>query len=103
MEILDGSLPSSVSHSHVGESEDWSKDLESGLKVQESSASSSVMGVSKDEIQVVRADQKDAKVNTHRRRGRSGVGTGMAVVDGINRPFFHVDLTSALKSAMADS
>ncbi|KAF7521042.1 hypothetical protein PCG10_008612 [Penicillium crustosum] len=102
-EILDGSLPSSVSHSDVGESDDWSKDLESGLKVQENSVSSSVMGVSEDEIQVMRTDQKDAKVNTHRHRGRSGVGTGMAVVNGINRPFFHVDLTSALRSAMADS
>jgi len=39
----------------------------------------------------------------HRRRGRSGVGTGMAVVDGMNRPYFHVDLTSALKSAMEES
>ncbi|CAI7585735.1 unnamed protein product [Penicillium palitans] len=102
-EILDGSLPSSVSHPHVGESDDWSKDLETGLKIQDNSASSSVMGVSEDEIQIVRTDQKDARVNTHRRRGRSGVGTGMAVIDGINRPFFHVDLTSALKSAMADS
>ena len=102
-EILDGSLPGSMSHSHVGESEDWSKDVEDGLKVQESSASSSVMGVSGDEIQVVQTSERDAKVDTHRRRGRSGVGTDMAVVDGINRPFFHVDLTSALKSAMADS
>ncbi|CAI7577828.1 unnamed protein product [Penicillium viridicatum] len=102
-EILDGSLPGPMSHSHVGESEDWSKDVEDGLKVQESSASSSVMGVSGDEIQVVQTSERDAKVNAHRRRGRSGVGTGMAVVDGINRPFFHVDLTSALKSAMADS
>ncbi|KAJ5956228.1 hypothetical protein N7501_010507 [Penicillium viridicatum] len=102
-EILDGSLPGSMSHSHIGESEDWSKDVEDGLKVQESSASSSVMGVSRDEIQVVQTSERDAKVNTHRRHGRSGVGTGMAVIDGINRPFFHVDLTSALKSAMADS
>ncbi|KUM59614.1 hypothetical protein ACN42_g7523 [Penicillium freii] len=102
-EILDGSLPGSMSHPHVGESEDWSKDVEDGLKVQESSASSSVMGVSADEIQVVQTSERDAKVNTHRRRGRSGVGTGMAVVDGIDRPFFHVDLTSALRSAMANS
>jgi hypothetical protein len=63
------------------------------------------MGVSEDDIQVVQAAETDAKVNTHRRRGRSGISTGMAVVDGINRPFFHVDLTttSALKSALADS
>lgn len=102
-EILDRSLPSSISQSHAKRSEDWSKDLETGLKVQGSSASSSVMGVSEDDIQIVWTDQKDEKVHTHRRRGRSGIGTGMAVVDGINRPFFYVDLTSALKSAMADS
>ncbi|KAJ5356845.1 hypothetical protein N7517_011454 [Penicillium concentricum] len=101
-EILDGSLPGSEAQSQVGSKEDWSKDVEAGLKVQESGASSSVMGVSEDDIQVVRTGERDAKVNTHRRRGRSGVGTGMAVVDGINQPFFHVDLTSALKSAVAD-
>ncbi|EKV16024.1 SutA [Penicillium digitatum Pd1] len=101
-EILDGSLPGPVAQSPVKESEGWSKDLEAGLKLQERSASLSVMGVSEDDIQVLQADQRDAKVNPHRGRSRSGVGTGMAAVDGINRPFFHVDLTSALKSAMAD-
>ncbi|KAJ6183993.1 hypothetical protein N7519_005294 [Penicillium mononematosum] len=102
-EILDGGLSGSVDQSRVVGSEDWSKDLEDGLKVQDTSASSSVMGVSEDDILVVQAGETDAKVNTHRHRGRSGIGTGMAVVDGINRPFFHVDLTSALKSAMAGS
>ncbi|KAJ5265624.1 hypothetical protein N7524_006642 [Penicillium chrysogenum] len=102
-EILDGGLSGSVDQSQVVGSEDWSKDLEAGLKVQDTSASSSVMGVSEDDIQGVQAGETDAKVNTHHRRGRSGIGTGMAVVDGINRPFFHVDLTSALKSALADS
>ncbi|KAJ5497372.1 hypothetical protein N7463_009359 [Penicillium fimorum] len=103
-EILDGSLPGSVAQSQVvGSTEDWSKDVEAGLKVQESSPSSSVMGVSEGDIQAVWTGERDTKVNTHRRRGQSGVGTGMAVVDGINRPFFHVDLTSALKSAVADA
>lgn len=102
-EIMD-SVPGSSAQSLVSTcNEDWSKDLESGLRVQESSASSSVMGVADDGIELVRTGERDVKVNTHRRRGRSGVGTGMAVVDGINRPFFHVDLTSALKSAIADS
>ncbi|KAI2731985.1 hypothetical protein CBS147332_1124 [Penicillium roqueforti] len=100
-EILDGGLPALVTQSQVGGLEEWSKDLEAGLNVQESSASS-VMGVTEDDIQVVQTGES-TKVNTHRRRGRSGVGTCMAVVDGINRPFFHVDLTSALKSSMADS
>ncbi|KAJ5479750.1 hypothetical protein N7530_005259 [Penicillium desertorum] len=102
-EILDGGLSGSVDQSRVVGSAGWSKDLEYGLKVQDSSASSTVMGVSEDDIQIVRTGEMDTKVDTHRRRGRSGIGTGMAIVDGINRPFFHVDLTSALKSAMADS
>ncbi|KAJ5952796.1 uncharacterized protein N7479_011209 [Penicillium vulpinum] len=101
-EILDGSLPSAAAQSQVVELREDSKDLETGLKVQESSASSSVMGVSEDDIQVM-GTERDAKVNTHRRPGKSGIGTVMAVVEGINRPFFHVDLTSALKSAVADS
>ncbi|KAJ5812984.1 sulfate anion transporter [Penicillium robsamsonii] len=73
-EILDGSLPGSEAQSRViGLKEDWSKDVEA------------------------------TKVNTRRRSSRSGVGTGMAVVNGMNRPFFHVDLTSALESAVADA
>ncbi|OQE44984.1 hypothetical protein PENCOP_c002G05112 [Penicillium coprophilum] len=103
-EILDIGLPNSEPQSQViGSKEDWSKDVEGGLKAQESRASSSVMNVSEDDIQVVRAGERDAKIDTHRCRGRYGVGTGMAVVDGMNRPFFHVDLTSALTSAVADS
>ncbi|KAJ5423374.1 hypothetical protein N7491_008590 [Penicillium cf. griseofulvum] len=76
-----------------------SKDVEAGLKVQDNSASTSFMNVFEDDIQVVGTGERGAKINTHRRRGRSGVGTSMAVVDRINRPFFHVDLTSALESA----
>ncbi|KAJ5348826.1 uncharacterized protein MYU51_007089 [Penicillium brevicompactum] len=74
------------------------KDVEVGVEAQ-NSASSSCLG-SEEDVQVVRTQSKSV-VDVHRRRGRSGVGT-MASVDGINRPFFHVDLTSALKSAMGE-
>jgi sodium-independent sulfate anion transporter 11 len=76
--------------------------VEAGLKVQDSGASSSVMSISEDDIQVVWTGERDAKIDTYR-RARPGVSTGMAAIDGINRPFFHVDLTSALKSVVADS
>ncbi|KAJ5783056.1 hypothetical protein N7457_004830 [Penicillium paradoxum] len=99
-EVMD-SLPGSPAPSQANTPRDWFKDLESGVTVQGDSASSSVVGGTEDGIELVRTDERNAKVNTHRRRGRSGVGTGMAVVDGINRPFFHLDLTSALQSAMA--
>jgi sodium-independent sulfate anion transporter 11 len=95
-EILDDRAPGSSIQSQLG---DW-KDPEVGVKVQDNSASSSVRA-SDDDIQVV-GGGKDELVDTHRRRGRSGVGT-LAVVDGLNLPNFHVDLTSALKSAMENS
>lgn len=92
-EIVDGGLPVSSAHSQIGKE----KDLEVGVKAKENSACSSVGG-SEDDIQVL---QTGEIVDTHHRRGRSGVGT-MAAVDGINRPYFHLDLTSALKSAMLE-
>jgi sodium-independent sulfate anion transporter 11 len=98
-EIVEDSLPASSAQSQVGGE---CKDLEVGMKAQDNSASSSIISGSEDDIQVVRTGRGEM-VDTHRRRGRSGVGTGFAVVDGINRPYFHVDLTSALKSAMEDS
>lgn len=102
-EILDGGLSGSVDQSRVIGSEDWSKDLKAGLKVQDTSASSSVMGVSGDDIQVVRSGRMRRLILVVAVDLVSVRSTGMAVVVGINRLFFHVDLTSALKSAMADS
>ncbi|KAL2823195.1 sulfate transporter family-domain-containing protein [Aspergillus cavernicola] len=40
-------------------------------------------------------DLKDSKAYRNRRK--------MAVVQGVNRPFFHIDITSALESALANS
>jgi sodium-independent sulfate anion transporter 11 len=97
-----GAVPGSGGQSQRAGSGDWSKDLEAGVRLQEGSASSSSMGLAEEGIERVQTE-KEARVNPRGRRGRSGVGTGLAVVDGTNRPFFHVDLTSALKCAMADS
>ncbi|KAL4808659.1 sulfate transporter family-domain-containing protein [Aspergillus unguis] len=73
-------------------------DVESGLKrpshtemhgIEESSTSS----VGDDDK--LQRDLKDSKAY---RNGRK-----MAVVQGVNRPFFHIDITSALESALANS
>lgn len=88
-EVVDDGL-----ESEAGERTGKEKDLEVGVEAQNSS--SSCLG--EEDIQVVRTE---GVVDVHRRRGRSGVGT-MASVDGINRPYFHVDLTSALKSAVGE-
>jgi sodium-independent sulfate anion transporter 11 len=93
-EIVDGGIPVSSAQSQISKEKD--KDLEVGVRAQESSGSSSV-DHSEDDVQIIQTQGE--MVDARRRRGRSGVGN-MATVDGINRPWFHVDLTSALKSAM---
>ncbi|KAL3458070.1 sulfate transporter family-domain-containing protein [Aspergillus heterothallicus] len=76
-------------------------DLESGLKrnshaiererhgIEESSNSS----IGDDDK--LNRDLKDSKAYRNRRK--------VAVVQGVNRPFFHIDITSALESALANS
>ncbi|GAB1204100.1 hypothetical protein APSETT445_002749 [Aspergillus pseudonomiae] len=78
-----------------------SEDLEHGLKhhsetterethgIEESSDASSTQD---DKLQ---RDLKDSKAYRSRRR--------VAMVQGLNRPFFHIDLTSALQSALANA
>ncbi|KAB8272359.1 sulfate transporter family-domain-containing protein [Aspergillus minisclerotigenes] len=78
-----------------------SEDLEHGLKhdsetterethgIEESSDASSTR---EDKLQ---RDLKDSKAYRSRRR--------VAMVQGLNRPFFHIDLTSALQSALANA
>ncbi|CAG8930602.1 unnamed protein product [Penicillium salamii] len=84
-EVMDGA-PCSSTGLHVEK-----KDLEVGVAAQENSASPSI---------------RDSGDDTPIVRRQGGVGDSrrvrMAVVDGINRPYFHVDLTSALKSAMEE-
>ena len=82
-EVMDGTLCSSASGVQV------EKDLEIGV-ASENSASSSFL-----------ADDAARAGEVGSRQTRSGVGT-VAVVDGINWPYFHVDLTGALKSAMQE-
>ncbi|CAG7923320.1 unnamed protein product [Penicillium olsonii] len=80
-EVMDGTLCSSGVQVE--------KDLEIGV-ASENSASSSFL-----------ADDAARAGEAGSRQTRSGVGT-VAVVDGINWPYFHVDLTGALKSAMQE-
>ena len=100
--VDDGTPPVSSAQSQIFCSkEEWTKDPETGIKVQENSANSSIIGATDDEIHVVQAGTETAQAP--RRRGRSGFSPGMTVVDGITRPYFHIDLTSALRSAMSTS
>ncbi|CAG8130036.1 unnamed protein product [Penicillium olsonii] len=80
-EVMDGTLCSSGVQVE--------KDLEIGV-ASENSASSSFL-----------ADDAARAGEAGSRQTRAGVGT-VAVVDGINWPYFHVDLTGALKSAMQE-
>lgn len=79
------------------------RDLEEGLKhethMTEREASGIDIEASSDNSSTpddkLARDLKDSKAYRNRRKA--------AVVQGINRPFFHIDLTSALESALANS
>ncbi|PYI03657.1 sulfate transporter [Aspergillus sclerotiicarbonarius CBS 121057] len=79
------------------------RDLEEGLKhdthMTEREASGIDIEASSDNSSnpddKLQRDLKDSKAYRNRRK--------VAVVQGINRPFFHIDLTSALESALANS
>jgi sodium-independent sulfate anion transporter 11 len=99
-----GTPPMSSAHSQIFSSkEEWSKDLEIGIKVQENSANPSIVSATDDNVQVIQEATETDNAHVPRRRGRSGSCPRMAVVDGITRPYFHIDLTSALRSAMSTS
>ncbi|KAL2863859.1 SLC26/SulP family anion transporter [Aspergillus lucknowensis] len=90
-----------VTNEHARQATAHGTDIESGLKrnshtverethgIEESSGSS--IG---DEDKLHR-DLRDSKAYRGRRK--------VAVVQGVNRPFFHIDITSALESALANS
>ncbi|KAJ5219317.1 uncharacterized protein N7498_001416 [Penicillium cinerascens] len=80
------------------------KDLESGIKTTDSSSTEhethGVETASSEESDYIRKnklsrDLTDSKAYRSRRK--------VALVQGMNRPFFHIDLTSALQSAVANS
>ncbi|KAJ5198143.1 sulfate transporter [Penicillium cinerascens] len=67
-------------------SEDVARDVESGMQ-KEAAAQST-------ESEIEPVDKLSAEI-------RCGSGSQKAIVAGVNRPFFHVDLTTALQSAMS--
>lgn len=69
-------------------SEDVARDVESGMQ-KEAAAQST-------ESEIEPVDKLSAEI-------RRGPGSKKAIVAGVNRPFFHVDLTTALQSAMSGS
>ncbi|KAJ6099315.1 hypothetical protein N7467_000850 [Penicillium canescens] len=100
--VGDGTLPISSAQSQIfGSKEEWTKDPEIGIKVQENSANTSIIGATDDDIHVIQTGTET--VQTPRRRGKSSSSPGITVVDSITRPHFHIDLTSALRSAMSTS
>lgn len=78
------------------------KDLESGLGLKQDSHTTEreTHGIeeasdSSSQDDKLQRDLKDSKAYRNRRR--------VAMVQGINRPFFHIDLSSALQSALANA
>ncbi|KAJ5106294.1 hypothetical protein N7456_002969 [Penicillium angulare] len=78
-------------------------DVESGLKDQHQTTeheTHTIETTSSEESGVITEDKLQRDLTTSKAyRGRRKV----AVVQGMNRPFFHIDLTSALQSAVANS
>ncbi|KAJ5086047.1 hypothetical protein N7532_010818 [Penicillium argentinense] len=77
-------------------------DLEAGLKSEHTTSELETKGIdtSSEDSTVIREDKlqrdlTDSKAYRSRRK--------VALVQGMNRPFFHIDLTSALQSAVANS
>jgi sodium-independent sulfate anion transporter 11 len=78
------------------------EDLEAGIKTDKKTAEleTDAIDASSEDSTVIREDKlqrdlTDSKAYRSRRK--------VALVQGMNRPFFHIDLTSALQSAVANS
>lgn len=93
-----------VNNQQVHRSKDAPHDIEGGLKgesqMTQREAASHGIEVSSDGSSSTRDDklQSDLKSSQAYRNRRK-----VAVVQGINRPFFHIDLTSAIQSAVANT
>ena len=74
-------------------SKELARDVETGFP-KEAAAQST-------ESEIERADRLSSEIR--RASASSSSGAKKAIVEGVNRPFFHVDLTTALHSAMAGS
>ncbi|KKK11989.1 hypothetical protein P175DRAFT_0168218 [Aspergillus ochraceoroseus IBT 24754] len=76
-------------------------DIESGLKRDSHTVERETHGIEESSDSSINDDdklQRDLKRSKAYQKRRA-----MAVVQGVNRPFFHIDLTSALESALANS
>ncbi|KAJ5572277.1 sulfate anion transporter [Penicillium sp. DV-2018c] len=79
-----------------------SEDLESGMKKAESNATereTQADSSSSDTTDVIHEDKLQRDITSSQAYSRRKV----ALVQGMNRPFFHIDLTSALQSAVANA
>ncbi|KAI9369210.1 sulfate transporter family-domain-containing protein [Aspergillus egyptiacus] len=91
-----------VANEHTRQASSHAHDVESGLKSDSHTAERETHGIEGssssslgDDDNNLQRDLKDSKAYRMRRK--------MAVVQGVNRPFFHIDITSALESALANS
>ncbi|KAA8643500.1 hypothetical protein EYZ11_006609 [Aspergillus tanneri] len=89
-----------VNNKHVYQASNKSGDLEDGFKHDPKTTERETAGIevssdgSSTQEYKLQRDLKDSQAYKNRRK--------MALVQGINRPFFHIDLTSALQSALAN-
>ncbi|KAF9889885.1 Sulfate permease 2, partial [Aspergillus nanangensis] len=90
-----------VTNEHNQHTGTYPEDIETGIKHESKTSEREAHGIeessdgSASPDDVLHRDLKDSKAYRHRRR--------VAMVQGVNRPFFHIDLTSALQSALANA
>ncbi|PLB53713.1 putative sulfate transporter [Aspergillus steynii IBT 23096] len=106
---VDGS-PDLVTNKRNPDLESGSDDIDNTLpskqypQATERSIQSQTLGIEKEQLSDV--PSRDGSTVAERREtgnNRKRILGTMAVVEGINRPFFHIDITSALQSAVANS
>ncbi|KAH8431740.1 SLC26/SulP family anion transporter [Aspergillus melleus] len=89
-----------MTNEHAYQASHKTGDLENGLKHDHHTTERETYGIevssdgSSGQEDKLQRDLKDSKAYRNRRK--------VALVQGINRPFFHIDLTSALQSALAN-
>lgn len=105
---VDGS-PNLVTNKRSPDLESGSDDLDNALpskqypEATERSIQSQTLGIEKEFSDAPSRDGSTVAERLENGNNRKPIPGTMAVVHGINRPFFHVDITSALQSAMANS
>ncbi|KAK1144526.1 hypothetical protein N8T08_005399 [Aspergillus melleus] len=101
-----GGSPELVTNQRNPDLESGSDDVDNTLpskqypQATERSIESQTFGIEKEHSSEDGSTVAERRENANTRRRIPGT---MAVVEGINRPFFHIDITSALQSAVANS